>query len=78
MSTNQTFICKYCIANINEVDTISASEYAVASESKSCTFCFCEYPEPFILLDNSHENIDRLKKILHESDNSYENTHKYH
>lgn len=78
MSAHQTFICQYCIANINEFNTISETEYSVTAESKSCTFCFCEYPEPFVLLDNSHENINRLKKILSESDNEYENKHNYH
>lgn len=78
MSTHQTFICQYCITNINEVGAIKASEYAVTSESNSCTFCFCEYPEPFILLDNSDENITRLKKLLMASNNEYDYTHNYH
>ena len=78
MSANQTFICQYCIANINTVDTITETEYAIASKSKSCTFCFCEYPEPFVLKDDSLENITRLKKLLVDSDNEYDHKHNYH
>jgi hypothetical protein len=78
MSENKTCICQYCIANINEVGTISEAEYAVASNSHSCTFCFCEYPEPFVLKDDSLENITRLKKLLNESSDKYEHNHNYH
>ena len=78
MSTNQIFICKYCISNINKVNSILEAEYTVANKANGCTFCFCEYPEPFILLNNSHENIKRLIKLLKESNNEYEHKHNYH
>lgn len=78
MSAGQTFICQYCIANINTVDTITETEYVGASNSHGCTFCFCEYPEPFVLLDNSPKNIIRLKKLLSDSDNEYDHKHNYH
>ena len=78
MSVSQTYICQYCIANINEVDTISDAEYTVASNAHCCTFCFCEYPEPFVLLNNSRDNINRLKNILKSSSDEYEHKHNYH
>jgi hypothetical protein len=72
MSSPQTFICQYCIANINEVDAINDTEYAVTPESKNCTFCLCDEPKPLILLDNNDKNIIRLKKLLAESDREYD------
>ena len=78
MSAGQTFICQYCIANINTIGVIDKTEYVTASKSNSCTFCFCEYPEPFVLLDNRRENITRLKKLLNESSDDYYHKHNYH
>lgn len=68
MDTTPLYICQFCIGNINEVVTISESEYVESVDVHNCTFCYCNSPKSAMLLDNSASNYARLTQILKLSD----------
>lgn len=68
MDTTPLYICQYCINNINEVGSISESEYVDSVDVHNCTFCYCDSPKPAMLLDNSAANYARLTQLLNSSE----------